>query len=73
MPKYQLKIKKTVEKELAPLPVPDILSIREHILDLSENPFPLPVRLQKNLKGLKIFIQVRPTNKLGASATIPRC
>ena len=40
MGKYQLKIKRSAEKELAFLPYDAILSIKEHIEKLSDNPFP---------------------------------
>ena len=40
MAKYQLKIKKSAEKELANFPLAIILSIRERIIELKDNPFP---------------------------------
>lgn len=56
MAKYQLKIKKSAEKELANLPVHKILSIKEHILQLSDNPF---LHGYKKLRGHKNLYQIR--------------
>ena len=56
MGKYQLKIKRSAEKELAALPYNSILSIKERIEKLSDNPFPAGY---KKLKGFKNFYRVR--------------
>ena len=56
MGKYQLKIKRSAEKELAFLPYDAILSIKEHIEKLSDNPFPAGY---KKLKGFKNFYRLR--------------
>ena len=53
MAKYQLKIKKSAEKELANFPLEVILSIKDRIIELSDNPFPSGY---KKLKGFKIYI-----------------
>lgn len=39
MAKYQLRIKKSAEKEFASLPLETILSIKAHIRELGDNPF----------------------------------
>lgn len=44
MAKYQLKIKKSAEKELANLSLETILSIRGHIRLLSDNPYPQAIK-----------------------------
>ena len=56
MGKYQLKIKKSAEKELATLPYNTILSIKDDIEKLSDNPFPVGY---KKLKGFKNFYRLR--------------
>jgi len=56
MAKYQLKIKKSAEKELAALPSNAILLLKEHIEKLSDNPFPPGY---KKLKGFKNFYRLR--------------
>ena len=56
MGKYQLKIKKSTEKELATLPYNTILSIKDDIEKLSDNPFPVG---HKKLKGFKNFYRLR--------------
>lgn len=56
MANYQLRIKKTAEKELATLPIHTILAIRKHILVLIENPFPAGY---KKLKGFKNLYRIR--------------
>lgn len=56
MPKYQVKIKKSAEKELAALPVHIILQIKGHIFSLADNPFP---RGFKKLKGFKTLYRIR--------------
>ncbi len=50
MAKYQLRIKKSAEKELANLPLDAILKIKELILVLVDNPYPSGY---KKLKGFK--------------------
>ncbi len=52
MAKYQLKIKKTAEKEIANLPLNAILSIRDDILLLSDNPYPTGFKKLKGFKNL---------------------
>ncbi len=59
MAKYQLKIKKSAEKELASLPLEAILSLKEQILELSNNPFPPGY---KKLKGFKNLYRIRSGN-----------
>ena len=59
MASYQLKIKKSAEKELAALPVNTILTIRNHIIILKNNPFPLGY---KKLKGFKNIYRIRSGN-----------
>ena len=56
MAKYQLKIKKSAEKELANLPLEIILSIRIRILELGDNPLPAGY---KKLKGFKNLYRIR--------------
>ena len=56
MAKYQLKIKKSAEKELANLPLETILSIRDHIRELSDNPYPYGY---KKLRGFKNLYRIR--------------
>lgn len=56
MAKYQLKIKKSAEKELAALSLDTILSIRDRIRLLSNNPFPPG---HKKLKGFKNLYRIR--------------
>jgi mRNA interferase RelE/StbE len=56
MAKFQLKIKKSAEKELAQLPVHYILAIREDIRLLADNPFP---HGYKKLKGHKNLYRIR--------------
>lgn len=56
MAKYQLKIKKSAEKELANLSLETILSIRDHIRLLSDNPYPPGY---KKLKGFKNLYRIR--------------
>ena len=53
---YQLKIKKSAEKELANLPLEIILSIKIRILELGDNPFPAGY---KKLKGFKNLYRIR--------------
>lgn len=56
MAKYQLKIKKSAEKELANFPLESILKIRELILILNDNPYPAGF---KKLKGFKNLYRIR--------------
>ncbi len=56
MAKYQLKIKKSAEKELANFPLESILKIRELILILNDNPYPAGF---KKLKGFKNLYGIR--------------
>jgi len=56
MAKYQLKIKKSAEKELAILPLEMILSIKDRIIELGNNPFPSGY---KKLKGFKDLYRIR--------------
>ena len=56
MAKYQLRIKKSAEKELANLSLETILSIRDHIWQLSDNPYPSGY---KKLKGFKNLYRIR--------------
>ncbi|MEP6626975.1 MAG: type II toxin-antitoxin system RelE/ParE family toxin [Ginsengibacter sp.] len=56
MAKYQLKIKKSAEKELANLPHETIVLIKNLVLKLSDNPFPPGY---KKLKGFKDFYRIR--------------
>ena len=44
MAKYQLRIKKSAEKEFANLPLETIVSIKDHIRELSDNPFPPAIK-----------------------------
>ncbi|HUS02653.1 MAG TPA: type II toxin-antitoxin system RelE/ParE family toxin [Chitinophagaceae bacterium] len=59
MARYQLKIKKSAEKELAGLPVDTIIAIRDRILLLRNNPFPSGY---KKLKGFKRLYRIRSGN-----------
>jgi mRNA interferase RelE/StbE len=59
MVSYQLKIKRSAEKELASLPVDVIITIRNHILTLKNNPFPTGY---KKLKGFKNLYRIRSGN-----------
>jgi mRNA interferase RelE/StbE len=59
MASYQLKIKKSAEKELAHLPVDTIIAIKDHILLLKNNPFPSG---HKKLKGFKNLYRIRSGN-----------
>ena len=59
MASYQLKIKKSAEKELARLPVDTIIAIRDRILLLRNNPFPPGY---KKLKGFKNLYRIRSGN-----------
>jgi mRNA interferase RelE/StbE len=59
MAKYQLRIKKSAEKELANLPLEVILSIKDSILVLSGNPYPHGF---KKLKGFKNLYRIRSGN-----------
>ena len=61
MAKYQLKIKKSAEKEFASLPLDTILSIKDHIRELSDNPFPPGY---KKLKGFKNLYRIRSGKQL---------
>jgi mRNA interferase RelE/StbE len=56
MGRYQLRIKKSAEKELAKLPVHIILQIKEDVLALSNNPFPANY---KKLKGHSNLYRIR--------------
>ena len=56
---YQLKIKRSAEKELANFPVYTITAIRDHILILRNNPFP---QGYKKLKGFKNLYRIRAGN-----------
>ncbi len=56
---YQLKIKKSAEKELANLPTATILAIKDHILTLRINPF---LNGYKKLKGFKKLYRIRIGN-----------
>jgi len=56
---YQLKIKKSAEKELANLPTATILAVKDHILTLRSNPFP---NGYKKLKGFKKLYRIRIGN-----------
>ena len=56
MASYQLKIKKSAEKELANLPLETILPIRDRIRELSDNPYP---NGYKKLKGFKNLYRIR--------------
>ena len=56
MARYQLKIKRSAEKELAHLPVDTIISIKDRILLLKNNPFPPG---HKKLKGFKNLYRIR--------------
>jgi mRNA interferase RelE/StbE len=59
MASYQLKIKRSAEKELAHLPVDAVIIIRDHILILRNNPFPPGC---KKLKGFKNLYRIRIGN-----------
>ena len=59
MASYQLKIKRSAEKELAHLPVDIVIAIRDHILILRSNPFP---QGYKKLKGFKNLYRIRVGN-----------
>lgn len=56
MAKYQLKIKKSAEKELATLPTETIIVIKNLVLELIDNPFPSGY---KKLKGFKNLYRIR--------------
>ncbi len=56
MVKYQLRIKKSAEKELEVLPLQAIISIRKEILKLIDTPFPTGY---KKLKGFKDLYRIR--------------
>ncbi len=56
MAKYQLKIKKSAEKELANFPLELILSIKDRIIELGDNPFS---SCYKKLKGFKNLYRIR--------------
>ncbi len=56
MASYQLKIKKSAEKELAFLPVAAVIVIKNHIILLRNNPFP---QGYKKLKGFKNLYRIR--------------
>jgi mRNA interferase RelE/StbE len=49
---YQLKLKKSAEKELEALPLDAVLKIRERILELATNPFPAGFKKLKGFTGL---------------------
>ena len=53
---YQLKLKKSAEKELEALPLPAVLKIREKIIELANNPFPPGI---KKLKGFTDLYRIR--------------
>lgn len=53
---YQIRIKKSAEKELEKLPLPAILILRTKILKLANNPFPPGY---KKLKGFKNQYRIR--------------
>ncbi len=59
MASYQLKIKKSAEKELAHLPVDIIIAIRDRIISLKNNPFP---QGYKKLKGFRNLYRIRSGN-----------
>lgn len=59
MASYQLKIKKSAEKELAHLPVDTIVAIRDRVLLLKNHPFPSGY---KKLKGFKSLYRIRSGN-----------
>lgn len=59
MANYQLKIKKSAEKELANLPSDTIIVIRNYFLLLSSNPF---LQGYKKLKGFKNLYRIRVGN-----------
>ena len=52
MAKYQLKIKKSAEKELATLPTETIIVIKNLVLELIDNPFPSGYKKLKGFKNL---------------------
>ena len=56
MASYQLKIKKSGEKELADLPVHTIIAIKDRIILLRNNPFP---QGYKKLKGFRNLYRIR--------------
>jgi len=53
---YQVKIKRSAEKELAALPVNIILRIKDAVFFLAENPFP---KGHKKLKGFHNLYRIR--------------
>jgi mRNA interferase RelE/StbE len=59
MASYQLKIKRSAEKELAALSTNIILAINERILVLQNDPFPSGY---KKLKGFKSLYRIRVGN-----------
>lgn len=59
MASYQLKIKKSAEKELADLPVHTIIEIKDRIILLRNNPFP---QGYKKLKGFRNLYRIRSSN-----------
>ncbi len=59
MANYQLKIKRSAEKELANLSVETIIAIKDRILSLNNNPFPSGY---KKLKGFKKIYRIRSGN-----------
>ncbi|HEV8079606.1 MAG TPA: type II toxin-antitoxin system RelE/ParE family toxin [Chitinophagaceae bacterium] len=59
MVRYQLKIKRSAEKELANFPTVTILAIKDRILTLRSNPFP---NGYKKLKGFKNLYRIRSGN-----------
>ena len=59
MGSYQLKIKRSAEKELANLDVDTVIAINERILILRNNPFPSGY---KKLKGFKNLYRIRVGN-----------
>ncbi len=56
---YKVVISKSAEKEIAKLPVKEILKIREVILDLADNPRPSGV---KKLEGFNDLYRIRKGN-----------
>lgn len=56
MANYQLKLKKSAEKELARLPIRVILAIQADVQILTTNPFPSGY---KKLKGFKNLYRIR--------------
>lgn len=59
MARYQLKIKKSAEKELANLPVDIIEAIKARVLPLQYDPF---THGYKKLKEFKNFFRIRISN-----------